>query len=251
MGRVAILPPDIKLLYGGAAERCSFPGCREVLVVKSETGKKRQIGEMAHIVAYSDSGPRADSSYPREKKNKYENLILLCGTHHNVIDALPDKYTVDCLRKMKKNHEDWVTNSLGRRAVEIGFAELEVAIKAILSKVSMKPDPSLVLIHPTEKIAKNNLTENTHNLIVMGMSRSHVIRKYLEIQSKLDEDYPERLKEGFRTEYKKFVKDGMSGDALFESMLEFSSGYSADFNRRAAGLVILTHLFELCEIFEK
>lgn len=243
---------DTKLLYGRVAGICSFPTCWQDLVPESEKGDgAKQIGEMAHIIAKNKNGARADSSYPSEKLNTYENLILLCGTHHNTIDTFVSDYPVNRLRKMKKQKEDWVSNALGRGVQKTTFAELEIAAKAILSKTPIAEELSFRLLKPAEKIAKNNLTASTHSLIVMGMSRSREIGQYIKKQSKLDENYPEQLKKGFRIKYDEFVKDGIGGDALFESMLEFSSGYSNDFPRRSAGLIILTHLFELCEIFEK
>ena len=244
--------PDIKILYGRAASRCCFPKCRRDLVVESKKdGRRRQIGKIAHIVAHSDSGPRADSSYPKEKRDTYENWILLCGTHHDLIDALDSDYTVTDLREMKRRHETWVRDSLEKETINIGFAELEVAAKAMLSATAKEPDSSFHALPPEEKIAKNNLTESTRELIAMGLARSSEVGKYIENQSKLDDNFPERLKEGFRSQYNRLVEGGTNGDALFEGMLEFSSGYSSDFKRQSAGLAILTHLFELCEVFEK
>ena len=244
--------PDIKILYGLAASRCSFLECRLDLVLEAKKeDQKKQIGKIAHIVAHSGDGPRADGSYPPEKLDTYENWILLCGTHHDVIDTISSEYSVKSLHEMKKNHESWVRNSLEEQVINIGFAELEVAASAILSASAMVTSSSFDVLPPAKKIEKNNLTESTYNLIVMGLSRSREVGEYIESQSKLDENYPERLKEGFRNEYDKLVEDGITGDALFESMLEFSSGYNSDFKRKAAGLAILAHLFELCEVFEK
>lgn len=242
---------ESKILYGRANARCSFPGCLEDLTIESEGDKTRQIGKMAHIIAKSKNGPRADNSYPKEKLNTYENLILLCGKHHDVIDSLVNEYPAERLRKMKKDHEDLFRRPLEKRIQQTGFAELKIAIDAILSNTSMVANSSFEVTPPEEKIKKNNLTESTKSLIVMGMSRGYEIKKYIERQSKLDENYPERLKKGFRDKYDELVKNGMSGDVLFESMREFSSDYSDNFSRQAAGLIVLTHLFELCEIFEK
>jgi len=241
---------DMNVLYSEAGGRCSFPDCRLYLVIEAE-GKKKQIGKIAHIVAHSSKGPRADSSYPPEKLDTYDNWILLCGTHHDVIDTIESEYPVEDLRKMKKDHEAWVGDTFEQQMTNIGFAELEVASNAILSANPMQTSPSFYLLPPAEKIEKNNLTESTYKLIVMGLSLSREVGKYIESQSKLDDDYPERLKKGFRKEYDRLVDSGITGDALFESMYEFSSGHNYDSKRRVAGLAILTHLFELCEVFEK
>jgi hypothetical protein len=45
------------------------------------------VGQTAHIVAHGDQGPRADPSYPSERRNLAENLVLLCPTHHVLVDA--------------------------------------------------------------------------------------------------------------------------------------------------------------------
>ncbi|CZH17943.1 Uncharacterised protein [Legionella pneumophila] len=242
---------DIKLLYGLAAARCSFPDCRIDLTLENKPGEKKQIGKIAHIVAYSDTGPRADACYPREKINSYENLILLCGTHHDVIDTASSRYSVTDLQNMKKQHEAWVEESLVTEVMEVGFAELEVATRAILASTSMVANDSFTVTPPRQKMEKNKLTEAIHHLLIMGLSRSREVGQYIEAQSKLDPGYPERLKAGFKGEYDRLIDEGIYSDALFEAMLTFASGNSGDFKRRAAGLVILSHLFEICEVFEQ
>ena len=57
----------IKILYGLAAGRCAFPDCRKPLILDATSDQIQQIGEIAHIVAHSPSGPRADALYPKEK----------------------------------------------------------------------------------------------------------------------------------------------------------------------------------------
>ena len=147
--------PDVEILYSGAAGRCCFPGCRLNLVIESKKeGKKKQIGKIAHIVAHSKKGPRGDSSYPLEKRGTYENWILLCGTHHDIVDAFDSEYTVAELRKMKRNHEDWVHNTLEARVQKTTFAELEVAAKYILSKISVTTKTSFELLPPAKKLER-------------------------------------------------------------------------------------------------
>lgn len=66
----------------------------------------------------------------------------------------------------------------------------------------------------------------------------------------VDSDFPERLKHGFKQKYIELSKN-ISGDELFMDMLEFANSGGSDFKQQAAGLAILTHLFHICEIFEK
>lgn len=245
-------PSDVKILYSEAAGYCSFPGCGTKLVVESKKGNgKKQIGKIAHIIAHSPNGPRADASYPKEKLDTYDNWILLCGTHHDLIDTLDSDYSVEDLRQMKAKHEAWVMENLEKKLPDVTFVELGVAIKAIMSSEVMKTTGSFQVTPPNEKISKNNLTAHSHNLIVQGLSRSHQVSRYISDQSKLDEDYPKRLIKGFRDEYDKLVQDGLEGDDLFKGMLAFACGGITNFDHMAAGLAILSHLFELCEVFER
>lgn len=103
-----------KMLWGRAAGRCSNPDCR-IDLYEDETGTDDPtlVGENCHMVAESDDGPRADSAMSIDRRNSYNNLILLCRNHHKIIDAQEGEYTLDRLRKMKLEHEQWVREQLG------------------------------------------------------------------------------------------------------------------------------------------
>jgi len=243
--------PDIKLLYGLAAARCAFPTCKAELVLESskEPGKK-QIGEIAHIVAHSGSGPRGDSEYPSDKLDTYDNWILLCPTCHKTIDALEHTYSTAELRKLKEDHEQWVCSNLALEMPEISFAELEVVSQGIMAPADT-PSVDYSVTPPKEKMARNNLTNHVTMLLTMGLSKSREVHEYLQHMAMLDSQFPERLKAGFVHEYERLRAEGTDGDALFESLRHFSSGGCTEFKRQAAGLAVLAYLFECCEVFEK
>jgi len=241
---------DIKILYSKAAGRCAFKKCREnVVLEKTEKEKSKQIGKIAHIVAHSPNGPRADSSYPKDKLDSYDNWILLCPTCHDTVDAQESKYTVTDLHLIKKEHEDWVAQQLDENMSEVGFPELEVAAKAIASGQYVSV-AGFEVIPPDEKIRKNKLTNESRSLLLTGLSRSHEVTKYLSKSAQLDYSFPERLKEGFKDKYIE-LKEEFDGDALFMAMFEFAKAGASDFKQQAASLALLSHLFELCEVFEK
>jgi len=242
---------DIKILYGLAAGRCAFPDCRrEVIIESTDADESKQIGKIAHIVGHSDGGPRGDPDYPREELDTYKNWVLLCPTCHDTFDAQDNTYTVDFLLKLKADHECWVRTSLASEILGVGFAELEVVAKAIIAATApISADFSVT--PPQAKMERNGLTKPVHMLITMGLSKSKEVYSFVQHVAEMDVDFPERLKAGFVAEYNRLLSTGLMGDALFEAMHEFSSGGSQDFKRQAAGLAVLSHLFEACEVFEK
>jgi hypothetical protein len=99
---------DIKKLWGLSAGRCNYPACNEECI-KFLNDEATVIGEMAHMIAQSESGPRGISG---GGDDSYENLILLCPTHHKVIDKAPaGTFPVATLQDWKNNHERAVATS--------------------------------------------------------------------------------------------------------------------------------------------
>lgn len=76
-----------KLLWGNAANRCSFPECKKKLVMdETETDDVSIIGEECHIIAREDGGPRGNPKLSKDRRDLYNNLVLMCRNHHKVID---------------------------------------------------------------------------------------------------------------------------------------------------------------------
>ncbi|GHE84688.1 hypothetical protein GCM10018772_04650 [Streptomyces fumanus] len=72
------------------------------------------MGEEAHIRSARPDGPRYDAEYDDSKLDSYENLLLLCPTHHTLIDKNSGAgFSVAKLEEMKASHERLVTESLG------------------------------------------------------------------------------------------------------------------------------------------
>lgn len=116
---MAIPQREQNLLFLQSGGRCAFPDCRRSLVAASSPADGPAIlGEMAHIVAERPNGPRGNSPMTLEERNKYDNLILLCNIHHQFIDDTPHTYPVEKLHQMKREHEEWVSKTLGRGVAE-------------------------------------------------------------------------------------------------------------------------------------
>ncbi len=112
---MAIPPREQRILSQRSGNRCAFQDCRRRLTAEDSPPDRAVIlGEIAHIVAESPDGPRGESPLLLAERNRYENLILLCNVHHQLIDDQPQTYTVERLLQMKQDHEAWVEKTLGR-----------------------------------------------------------------------------------------------------------------------------------------
>lgn len=125
---MAISPVDIKLLWGRAGGRCSKPGCNEDLTALVANGNY-VVGEMAHVIGHK---PTAARGTPSGGSDAYENLILLCPTHHTHIDKAPEgTYPVELLHEWKRAHEAVIRNA-GKIIKFENFQELKLAVSRIL-----------------------------------------------------------------------------------------------------------------------
>lgn len=108
------IPSKIQnLLWARAAGRCEFEGCNHDLTSELLTQDTENEGQIAHIIAASQKGPRGTDD-SANLQDKIENLMLLCPEHHKLIDGdNRTKYTVDCLREMKRKHEDRIALATG------------------------------------------------------------------------------------------------------------------------------------------
>src|SRR6516164_6179347 len=106
-----------KMLWGRSGNRCALPTCRRTLVEdETETDDPSVVGDEAHIVAREENGPRGKSPLTHDERDKYDNLILMCKTHHKLIDDQPETYTVEILHDMKDKHIEWVNVNLSSDA---------------------------------------------------------------------------------------------------------------------------------------
>jgi ElaB/YqjD/DUF883 family membrane-anchored ribosome-binding protein len=92
----------IKRLFAVSGNRCAFPGCTLSLV---DAGSGTVLGEICHIAARSPEGPRYDPGQTDEDRHDFDNLVLLCPSHHKIVDENPDAYTVEKLCEIKEQHE--------------------------------------------------------------------------------------------------------------------------------------------------
>lgn len=234
---------------------CALSDCRTSLTSNGNKSDPAVIGEAAHIYgenAGTDKKPpsaRYREDMTKEQRNHYDNLIYLCPSCHTKIDKQEEDFPAEMLFTFKEVHEAWVEEQLDLGMSDVGFAELEIAAMAIASGNHVT-NGDFIVIPPEEKLNKNNLGSVSRSYLAMGLSRSSEVTRFLSQMSQLDDEYPIRLRDGFKTKYSE-LKGELSGDELFMAMLEFSQSGLSDFKQQAASLALLSHLFHLCEVFEK
>lgn len=106
MSSTYIPVPVRRDLWFNAHGRCAM--CNKPLYRDGLTMMDVNLSEYAHIIADSPNGPRGDEVLSKELAQDPSNLILLCKDHHKLIDDAGgvEKYGVELLRKIKKDHED-------------------------------------------------------------------------------------------------------------------------------------------------
>ena len=77
-------------------------------------------------MAESDDGPRANAAMSQKDRDSYPNLILLCPTHHTLIDASEAVWTVEKLHKVKQRHEAMIAPKLNTASqlVDVAWATI-------------------------------------------------------------------------------------------------------------------------------
>ena len=90
----------IKKLFAQSGNYCAFPVCQTNMIDENLI-----FGEICHIEGENETSARYNPKMTPEQRNSLDNLILLCPTHHTLIDKNPSKYTTDYITKMKSEHE--------------------------------------------------------------------------------------------------------------------------------------------------
>lgn len=156
------------ILFVRAGGRCEFDGCNDYLIEHHVTLTEGNFAQFAHIVAFSEEGPRGKGRRPSDINN-VSNLMLLCPRCHKLIDDNAEKFTRRTLEGYKKRHEERICHVTG-----LG-PEQKTSILVIKSKigsqtVSVPFDQILQAITPRYPYSKTGLTIDLTQLPSDGAS---------------------------------------------------------------------------------
>src|SRR5689334_8047754 len=86
-----------------AGGRCEYRGCNEPLWKDNLTLAKMNKAYLAHIIADSPNGPRGDAILSEKLRAEPSNVMLLCDTHHRLIDKIKAaEHPVERLQEFKR-----------------------------------------------------------------------------------------------------------------------------------------------------
>lgn len=131
-------PSTLKALGAVCGNVCAFPGCIAPIY---DTRYNILVGEVCHIEANSEKGPRYREEQPEEERQGFSNLVLMCQPHHTVIDdkSRLDEFTVPILRQMKRDHEEKSHNTILNEDLL-----MRLVLKVLELQTPVKPSPQLV-----------------------------------------------------------------------------------------------------------
>jgi nucleoside phosphorylase len=141
-------------------------------------------------------------------------------------------------------------DDLATEMAKLTFGELEAVTNYVVEQ-SAQPGVDFRLLDPREKMERNGLTARTHDQLVLGLSKVQLVTDYVEHIAKLDNRFPDKLTAGFLAAYRRLSEEGLERDDLFDHLAEFACRYDHRTRYRAAGLAVLTYLFEKCDVFER
>ncbi len=96
-------------LFALSGNECAFPDC-DAPVFQDDS----IVGAIAHIHAQRPGGPRYAEGLNDDELHGIENLVLLCLLHHKIVDDDPERFDVEWLRRIKREHESRAETTSGQ-----------------------------------------------------------------------------------------------------------------------------------------
>jgi hypothetical protein len=140
---------------------------------------------MAHIIAASGKGPRADAAARPADRGSYDNLILLCANCHTTIDKAPLDFPDNMIREWKRKHIERITSLFGaveypdrasaREAIEPALTENRAVFDAYGPSNDYHHDPESEIAKVWQrKMRAIILPNNRKVLTILDANRRHL-----------------------------------------------------------------------------
>lgn len=162
----------IKKLFGFSGNQCAHPECLNPIIEnETELSDAAVVGQICHIYAISEDGPRGKIGLTEKELNSLGNLILCCGHHHPVIDKQHETYPAERLKQWKSVHEAKIARlvSQGSKPIHSELFDHRVYPKDLVDK---KLDESIELLRKSRFFSSYDRVGNAERLakdVIGGM----------------------------------------------------------------------------------
>lgn len=112
---------------------CYFQRCSKPVVEETE-GQQLVAVQIAHIMGANEGSARYDPDMSDTQRAAFSNLMLMCTTHHKLIDGpMSDEYPAELLQNWKADHEP----GIGAFAEDdITADNLELLLETFMAKLA-------------------------------------------------------------------------------------------------------------------
>ena len=141
------------------------------------------VGKICHIKASNPRGPRYDPQQAAAERHGYDNLVLLCGKHHTVIDDDEEAYTVERLVKMKADHESRaarVDDDFAERAAQLLINQPVISMSQSGGITARTIYADTINLHPPSVPPNSGLKFKKHHTVVIDFKNTTAARFLLK-----------------------------------------------------------------------
>lgn len=206
------------------------------------------LGALPHWGAHFDKWSFVHNAYDGLGPH-IQQTILGLEQKHVPVKLFPFS-PIDLARKLFGLSEEDIAQVLGvpykpTRSAQITFDEIKHALEQLAH--TLPEQPAAIHEVPPGKLTANGLSQNSRNLVRMGMGLAPRVGEFFDTY-RFNPELGNRVAEVLRTEYVRLKKSGMSPDAIYSALFAFVRRHQQ--SSEAAALAILAYFFERCDIFE-
>ncbi|MER8840889.1 hypothetical protein NKH86_19315 [Mesorhizobium sp. M0913] len=173
------------------------------------------VGEVCHIKGAKPGSARHDPAQSPEERHAFANLILMCPTHHTVVDDDEESYPVDRLVRLKRDHEE--------QAKPVADGEADRVAEVYIQNVSTIGQSGGLSAHT---VHANNITvQTTHGAGEISSRQMVAIERLWEVVRSLAREFsmvifidsillPQEMDDYFK---------GVDSNAFMNSALEYEN----------------------------
>lgn len=255
--RDRVPPAQEKVVIARSGNKCAYHSCGLALTIdpKADGDRPKATGKVAHIAAASPGGPRYDPNMTTAERGSAQNLIYLCGPHHDAVDTQLEYHTREFLLETKRAHEEAVERAVRNALGDVTYEELTVVCAVIASMPATPQQLGVELALPLQKkIDLNKLGPTSVQRITDGLSQAARVEGFIGFQNSIVPSFGRSLVARFKSDYYAARAENLEPDAVFDYLVETAienAGPRDTPQVRAAALAVIAYLFEICEIFER